>query len=133
MIFDKNTKDYSITTKEEKLELSVELENNESTYEVIGNENLKDGSIIQIIVTDKDGNNNIYRLKINKIEEPPKQEETFTETQKEEKQEEKTNLIPPIMKGLLIILGIIFIILLAIKLINNKKKINKSANENANK
>ena len=133
LIFDKNTKEYSITTKEDKLELNIELENNESTYEVIGNENLKDGSIIQIIVTDKDGNNNIYRLKINKIEEPPKQEETHAETQKEENKEERTNLIPLIMKGLLIILGIIFVILLVIKLINNKKKTNNNIDENTNK
>ena len=121
LIFNKNTKDYSITTKEDKLNLVIELENNESTYEVIGNENLKDGSIVQIVVTDKDGNNNIYRLKINKIEEQP-QEEKEQEQEVELPQKENINLIPKIMTGLLIVLSIIFVILLSIKLVNNKKK-----------
>ena len=116
LIFDKNTKDYNITTKEDRLSLIVELENSESTYEIIGNENLKDGSIIQIIVTDKDGNNNIYRLKIAKIEETPKQENKPTETPTEPQPEEKTNYIPIIMTGLLIVLSVIFIILLFIKM-----------------
>lgn len=122
LIFDKNTKDYNITTSEDKLTLTIELENSESTYEIIGNENLKDGSIVQIIVTDKEGNNNIYRLKITKIEESPKEENKPIDTPQDDSKENETNLLPKIMTGLLIVLAIVFVILLLIKLKNKKAK-----------
>lgn len=127
--FDSSTKDYAITTKENTLDITVELENSEATYEVIGNENLQDGSIIQIIVTDKEGNNNIYRLKISKPNETVEQEETSDNETKEESkyessEEKTTNLIPIIMISLLIVLLIITIILF-IRWKNNRKELKK--------
>ena len=118
--FDTNTKEYKLETELDKLDITVELENSESKYEIIGNEELHDGSIIQIIVTDKEGNNNTYKILIsNKKEiEEEKEEESKTETSSGEKQEveeqleeKPINYVPIIAIGVFIILLIITIIL----------------------
>lgn len=123
--FDANTKEYKIETELDKLDITVELENSESKYEIIGNEELHDGSIIQIIVTDKDGNNNTYKIVIinkkeveEEKEEATKEETTKEETESIEKEEEKeskeetsTNYVPIIAISVFIILLIITIIL----------------------
>lgn len=60
--FEQNKYEYRIKTSEKKLDIKVTLEDLDSTYEIIGNENLTNGSIISIIVTDIEGNNNIYKI-----------------------------------------------------------------------
>lgn len=105
--FNPDTKEYTIKTEKSTLDIIVELENSEATYEVIGNEDLHDGSIIQIIVTDKEGNNNIYRINIDNPNEVLEQEKTS----KDEKNEPTTNYVPIIMISIFIILLVITIIL----------------------
>ena len=56
-------------TKNSKLDIIVTLASEESTYVINGNDNLEDGSIISIVVTDKDDNHNIYKIYIEKIHE----------------------------------------------------------------
>lgn len=105
--FNPDTKEYTIKTEKSTLDIIVELENSEATYEVIGNEDLHDGSIIQIIVTDKEGNNNIYRINIDNPNEVLESEETS----KDEQKEPTTNYVPIIMISIFIILLVITIIL----------------------
>lgn len=62
--FNKNKKDYVIETDKTSLDIKVELESDNSTYEIIGNEDLHDGSIVQIVVTDIDGDNTVYTILI---------------------------------------------------------------------
>lgn len=65
--FKKDTYEYNVTIDDEKsLELDLELEDKNATYVVKGNEDLKDGSIISIIVTSLDGKSKEYKLNINK-------------------------------------------------------------------
>lgn len=62
--FDPNEYYYVVKTNSKKLNIKVTLEDKNSSYKINGNNDLKDGSVISIIVTDKDGNNNIYKLMI---------------------------------------------------------------------
>lgn len=62
--FEPNTTEYTLETRLSFLEIDVELNTPTSTFNITGNENLHDGSIIQITITDKDANNNIYTIKI---------------------------------------------------------------------
>ncbi len=98
--FNANTKHYNIKTDKDSLNIKVELENPLSTYEIIGNEDLEDGSIIQIIVTDQEGNNNIYSITVEKL-------------MVEEK--EDINYVPVIMISLLVALLGSLIAVLVIK------------------
>lgn len=76
--FDKNISEYTINTNYEKLDFEILLEDEESKYEIIGNENLKDGSIILIKVTDKFGNINTYKISIQNNTIEPKQNKKST-------------------------------------------------------
>jgi len=51
---------------EDSLDIDVILNNDKATYNIEGNRNLIDGSIIKIVVTAEDGNINNYNLKIRK-------------------------------------------------------------------
>ncbi|HAB65784.1 MAG TPA: hypothetical protein DCE23_00305 [Firmicutes bacterium] len=62
--FDPNVTEYTLETRLHELEINVELENPTSKYEIKGNENLHDGSLIQITITDAEGNSNIYAITI---------------------------------------------------------------------
>jgi len=55
---------YTVKTDKQQLNIEVELNDTNSTYKINGNDNLKDGSIISIVVTDKTGNNSIYKIQI---------------------------------------------------------------------
>ena len=104
--FNKNKFEYTINTSDKQLEIEVTLEDNNSTYEIIGNENLNEGSVISIIVTDKDGNNNIYKLII---------------------KNDNNQLNSNIMLTTLLIISIVTNIILSFILI--KKKTNKISNQ----
>ena len=59
---------YILKTEEQKeLDINVYLTDDKNSYEIVGNENLKDGSIIKIIIKDKDKNELInYEIVIKK-------------------------------------------------------------------
>ncbi len=112
--FDKEKLDYTITIKDEKKLNIVALTNNDDyTVEVTGNEDLKDGSIIKIIVTDVSGDSNIYTINIKVAP----LNETVPTTNNSDIND--INYIPIIMTGLLALLAIIDLVLL-IKRIKNK-------------
>ena len=90
--FDKDKNEYKILTSQKSLDINVKLADNDSSYSIKGNYNLVDGSEIRIKVTDKDGNLNVYTIKINM---PPNSK----------KASKKCNI------GLAILLCIIFFIL----------------------
>lgn len=62
--FDPDVTQYTLETRLHELEINVELEHENSKYEITGNENLHDGSLVQITITDEDGNSNIYTITI---------------------------------------------------------------------
>lgn len=61
-IFDKSIYEYTINTNYEKLDFEIILEDEESKYEIIGNENLKNNDTILIKVIDKDLNTTTYKF-----------------------------------------------------------------------
>lgn len=65
--FNATRNDYQITIKDEKsLEIEVELDSKKAKYQINGNKNLKDKSMITIKVTAENGITNTYTIKINK-------------------------------------------------------------------
>lgn len=50
-----------------KLSLDIETSDDTATYVIEGNESLKDGSIVKIIVTAEDGTKKVYKLNISKV------------------------------------------------------------------
>lgn len=91
-------KEYTIKTNDKKLDIEVILKDNNSTYNIEGNNNLTNGSAISIIAIDTEGNENVYTLTI-----------------------ENTNFNYIILIILLIVSLIINIILLIIIILNKKK------------
>lgn len=99
--FDKNITEYNVTIGEEtSLELDYKLDDDYSTVEVLGNENLKDGSVITIKLTSIDGSTKEYKINIKKqiIEEKPVEEKN------------NNNLIIIILLVISILLNIILLI-----------------------
>lgn len=102
--FDKNQFVYTITIDKDtnRLELLEPIaENLENTIEIIGNENLENGSSIKINVTSEDGYNTVYTINIVK--------------------EKDFSLLIIISLSLVILLAIILIILIIVKIKQNKK------------
>ena len=65
--FDPEKTDYKLVIKnEDQLSINVEMEDENATYEIEGNENLKDGSIITIKTTSPDQTNKEYTINITK-------------------------------------------------------------------
>lgn len=100
--FIENKFEYNIVIKDEKkLIINVVSKNENDTIEIIGNEDLKNGSIIKVIVTNEDGDSNIYKIKI----------ATTSEVHEiDKKVESDINYIPIIMTSLLVLLVILNII-----------------------
>lgn len=73
--FDKETFIYNVTIDEEEntLDIIPLLENSTDQYEIIGADNLLDGSLITITVTSEEGNSQNYLIKISKTVEEPVQ------------------------------------------------------------
>lgn len=108
-----NSKTYhlKINENDDKLNIIVKLEDENANYEIEGNSNLQNDSIIKIIITAENGDTDTYRIIINK--------------------DEKTNYLTYIIIGistLVIILLIIFMLFIK----NNKKKNNKTSNNEKN-
>jgi len=105
--FNSNDYDYelNINSNEKKLDIVVETEHEKAKYVISGNDNLKNGSIIEIKVTAEDGKTtSIYKIKVNK---------------------ESSNILIYVIIPILviIILAIVFLLIKGNK--NNKKKDNK--------
>lgn len=63
--FNSNITNYTLTIKdEEKLDIEVILEDSKSTYNIQGNNDLKNNSVIKIEVIAEDGTNKIYQINI---------------------------------------------------------------------
>ena len=65
-IFDKKTYKYKISTKKDILDITVILDDENASYEIVGNENLSNGSEIIIKVTAENGDTREYTLVIEK-------------------------------------------------------------------
>lgn len=102
--FSKDDFDYELTINGEKeLIIDAIAENGTHNVEILGNSDLKNGSIIKIIITDEFDNSNIYKIKINLENE----EEIVNDNNNITKD---INYIPIIMTSLLVILLILNII-----------------------
>lgn len=64
--FDSNVSNYSLVIDYmlDKLNMNIVLVNDESSYNIISNENLTNGSRVSILVTDKDGKEKYYYINI---------------------------------------------------------------------
>ena len=105
--FDKNSKTFYLNIKKEdtELDITVNTKDKKANYDIEGNENLEDDSVVKIIVTAQNGDTDTYRIII---------------------QKESTNIIPYII-GALILIIIIVIIVVVMK---NKKKKNNNKDDN---
>lgn len=100
--FDGNSKTYHLKVDKDikKLDIDVELEDENATYEIDGNHDLKDGSVIKINVTTQDDKEDTYRIIVNK--------------------EAKSNYLPYLIIGIIVALVIAIIVFILVK--KNKKK-----------
>lgn len=65
--FDYNKTDYKLViNNEEKLNINVIMDDPSSTYEITGNENLKDGSVIKIVTKSQNGTSKTYTIEVTK-------------------------------------------------------------------
>ena len=64
--FKSNTYNYKIKIKEDKLNIKAKCSDSKASYEIDGNSNLDDGSIISIIVTAEDGTTRTYKITVQK-------------------------------------------------------------------
>lgn len=105
--FDNNSKTFHLNIDKEdtELDITITLKDKNAEYEIEGNENLKDGSVIKINVTAEDGTTDTYRIIIEKKE---------------------SNIVPLIIGliSVLIIVGIIIFIMIKKKKDKDKKKNN---------
>lgn len=108
--FDKNSKTFYLNIKKEdtELDITVNTKDKKANYDIEGNENLEDGSVVKIVVTAQNGDTDTYRIII---------------------QKESTNIIPYII-GALILIIIIVIIVVVMK---NKKKKDNNKDDNKDK
>ena len=107
--FNKEIFEYTLTIGKEKSLNIIAFNDNGYTTEIVGNENLKDGSIIKIIVSDEDGNSSVYQIRI-KVS----NNDTTSTTSNT-----GTNYIPYIMTSLLVLLFILDLVQI-IKKVRNK-------------
>lgn len=102
--FDGSSKTYHLTIPSDvdSVSLDIKLEDETAEYEVRGNENLEEGSVIEIIVTDLLDNSSTYRIIVNK-------------------EDEKASIMPFVIGGLVIILiGLIVAYVIYTKKSNTK-------------
>ena len=117
--FDKDIVLYNITIENEKsLEFTYETESKDSSVIINGNENLKNGSVITLIVTAVDGSTREYKFNISKIEEVKKDEPIVPH---DKVQISKTNIIKIVISCASIVVSIISLLILNIIRIIKKK------------
>lgn len=66
--FDKNSKTFYLNIKKEdtELDITVNTKDKKANYDIEGNENLEDGSVVKIVVTAQNGDTDTYRIIIQK-------------------------------------------------------------------
>lgn len=108
--FDGASKTYhlKINYEDKKLDIECLTEDENATYEINGNENLKNGSIIKINVTAENKETQIYRIIISK------------------EKEEKQSIIPVIIFSIVIVV-ILIIVFVVLKINKNKKDKNNNS------
>lgn len=124
----KSDYDIVVNNEEEILDFNVQLPNDTSSYEIEGNSNLKNGSIVKVIIKDKDKTLE-YNFKIIKeevipevpeeeIEETPKEDnEEQIENNQEPKEEKNDNkILEIVIISVIIMIGIIGLLLIKIKM-----------------
>lgn len=104
--FDKNSKTFHLNIDKEdtELDITVNTKDKNASYEIEGNDSLKDGSVIKIIVTAEDGSSDTYRIIIEKKD---------------------PNVVPFIIAGIILIIIVGVIIFFTIKKNKDKAKNNK--------
>lgn len=112
--FNRNSKTFYLKINGEDTELDIEVTLNDenASYEIDGNENLKDGSVIRITVTAEDDSTDTYRIIIQK--------------------DVETNSLPIIISVLILIIIIVVIIVVIIVKKKNKKNNNSDGKNNKN-
>lgn len=112
--FDNSSKTFYLKVKKDtdKLHISTELENEDADVNIIGNSNLKNGSVIKIEVTNEDNNKITYRIIIEK-----------------EEAKENSLVLYFVIGGILLVIIILSIIFLIKKKNNKNKKDNKTSKE----
>jgi len=70
--FDKNKHEYTVKTNNKKINFKVIKDENIVNYVILGNDNLKDGSVVWVITTEKEGKISKYKFNIETIEENDK-------------------------------------------------------------
>lgn len=110
--FKSNSKTFYLNIDEEdtELDITVTLNDENSSYEIEGNENLEDGSVIRITVTAEDGSSDTYRIIIEK---------------------NNTNYTPIIIGLIAIVIIITIVVFIIIK--KKKNKDNKKSPKNDKK
>lgn len=117
--FDKDIVLYNITIENEKsLEFTYETESKDSSVIINGNENLKNGSVITLIVTAVDGSTREYKFNISKIEEIKKDEPVVPH---DKVQISKTKIIKIVISCVSIVVSIISLLVLNTVRIIKKK------------
>jgi len=114
--FNPETTDYKIKINDEtSLKINYTAEDENAIVEVIGNENLKNGSVVTIRLTGLDGSTKEYKINIEK--------EEIVEIE-EEKSKNNNNILIYILLGISILLNGVLTFLLI-----KNKKVNKKDNE----
>lgn len=103
--FDKDTLEYSITVSSDvkALDLDIILNDDNASYEVIGNEKFKSGkNVVSIKVTAEDGSIRTYTINVNKKQE-------LTNAKKDEDKSDSSRVVIIILI-VLVIIGLIYVI-----------------------
>ena len=90
--FEPDTYEYNIETTLTLLNFTVVLNDKEATYEVLNNENLKNGSIVKIVVKNKDSELT-YNFKIVNEDEQEEEPSILNEDENKEEKEIKVNFL----------------------------------------
>ena len=117
--FNKDTLVYNITIENERsLEFTYETESKDSSVIINGNSNLKNGSIIEVVVTAIDGSTREYKFNISKTEEIRQDEPVIPH---DKVQISKTKIIKIVISCVSIVVSIISLVILNIVRIIKKR------------